>query len=154
MVTGQMVSGDCQCRACVSRCSAYPGWMMPDEAARAIEAGRAMDLMLDWFCPDENIGNKEDIFVLVPASVGRRGQRAPLLGFEALFGKMNEPCTLLKDGLCTIHDSGFKPRQCRTVFACRGLGDDKYAIVPAWRAPEALALVERWKSLVGFEDER
>ena len=144
---------DCKCKECISRCKSYPGWMMPDEAQRAIDAGRAEDLMLDYFCPDSKVGNTENIYVLVPASIGHRGALAPFLGFEVMFGGPSERCVMLEDGLCTIHDSGFKPRQCRSVFACRGEGDSKYDIVPAWRAPEALALVERWKSLVGFEAE-
>ena len=127
--------------------------MLPDEAERAIKAGLARDLMLDWFCPDEKVGNDEDIYVLAPASINHQSGYAPAMPLSVLFGVLNEKCVLLKDGLCTIHNSGFKPWQCRTTFACRGLSDSKYDIVPAWRTPEALALVERWKTIVNFEDE-
>lgn len=40
---------ECRCPKCVECCERAPGWMTPEEAQRAIDAGRARDLMVDWW---------------------------------------------------------------------------------------------------------
>lgn len=131
---------DCQCPACVKACTRYPGWMVPANASDAIEAGLAHSLMLDYYMPDKRFGNTVPIFVLCPAIEGYGGKIAPL----ALSGT----CVFLKDEKCSIHDTGFKPQQCKTTFICSSKGEDKLDIVKHWVTPEALKLVRRWATLV------
>jgi len=120
-----------------------------------IDAGLGDKLMLDWMEPSEKLGTDHRIYVLCPASHGHEADLAPgmddfypggsLLG--GLFGMpfASQPCTLLKDGKCTIHDTTFKPRMCREVFACKaGTGPDKYDMAPEWNSQEGRSLVASW----------
>lgn len=118
----------CKCDRCVSLCRRNPGWMTPEEAQKAIEAGFAKSLMRDWLEPCDEVGNEERIYLLAPASEGCEGQDAPEFDFFTFLTNTNlckGPCVLLEDGLCKIHDSGFKPIQCRENH---GHGKDGYVV--------------------------
>lgn len=134
---------DCSCVECCSACKSYPGWMNFEEAKKAIDAGLANKLMLDYYTPDARYGNSENIWVLCPAIVGYEGKEAA----SWPEGK----CTFFKNKKCTIHSSGFKPQQCRSTFICKNEGDDKKAFLPTWDTPKAKALIEQWRHLVESE---
>lgn len=142
----------CTCDVCVSCCETAPGWMTPEEAEKAMDAKMAMFLMKDWYVNSD----EHDTYVLCPACKGHEGDFAPT--DDEIFGSSfmsrllsnptKMPCVLLTDGRCTIHDSGFKPEQCRTTLAC----DDnsfkgyttKKSIAAQWSTPKGLEILERW----------
>lgn len=154
----------CTCHECVSACEHNPGWMSPADATRAIEAGHAGKLMLDWLEPCTEVGNKTRIFVLSPASDDRGGGMAPeveeMHGFSSgrcFFGMWlggERPykgrCVYLKRGRCSIHASGFKPHQCRMSLGCgdNDLGVDNYTMAKMWRGREPRAVVAEWRRAV------
>jgi Fe-S-cluster containining protein len=116
----------CKCRKCVEACRQNPGWFLPAEALKAIEAGYADRLMRDWYEGDRG----QNTYVLAPASLGHEGEDAPamttladLFAFLSGSGYWKGQCTFLKNDLCAIHDSGFKPFQCRRAFVCSGEED-------------------------------
>lgn len=129
-------TSSCTCNACIMCCTYYPGWMTPEESQRAIVAGRGRDLMLDYFLPEIRYGNEDTIFVLCPASVGYEGQEAP-------FDPTWKSCTLLVNNRCSIHDTDFKPKQCRTIFACKQQGPDKIDMVKDWDTELGRSVVDQ-----------
>lgn len=128
----------CTCQKCMNACRYYPGWMLPEEAERAIAAGFGSSLMLDYFCPDSRLGNKEDILVLCPAMSSFESRIAPFIS--------SGNCTFLENNLCKIHSSGFKPHQCVSSFACKNEGHDKLYYARLWDNPKAQELVEYWRN--------
>lgn len=110
-------------------------------------------MMRDWLEPDTHFGNDVRIYVLAAASEDHEGADAPegnLLEIALLGDWCKGQCVLLKDGLCTIHSSGFKPLQCRTAMGCEEDPDyvDNYTIAALWdtdEGHEVLALWERFK---------
>lgn len=157
--TMELKSGDCRCDKCASACRLLPGRMTPEEAQRAIAAGLASRMMLDWYDPCSRLGNNDKVLMITPGSVGYEGTDAP--DTEDLFpgglmqawtsGPEPMPCTFFKDGLCGIHDSGFKPQQCRTVYACTGQGDENIVLARLWWTPLGQEVVEQWKRAAGYE---
>ena len=147
------VLNDCKCPVCIGCCQRNPGWFTPDEARAAIAAGLAGKLMRDWLEPCATVGNEERIYLLAPASVGCEGKDAPEFSFVQMFSMSAHkgPCVLLKDGLCSIHDSGYKPIQCRLSFACddahsKAAGyPDNYAVARIWQSKEGRAVLRAWK---------
>ena len=153
-----MTKTECSCPKCIKLCRHAPGWMMPEEARKAIAAGFAEKLMLDYWIRSE--GN---IYILGPAVRGCEANRAPntdeLFGDLPMFAAMlNGPpakgvCTFFKENKCSIHTSGFKPRQCREVYGCNpqvGPGNTEMGL--EWDNPEAQKLVREWMALVGLEE--
>ncbi|MFL6764533.1 MAG: hypothetical protein ACJ8FO_04980 [Sphingomicrobium sp.] len=126
---------DCACSACKKACETVPGWFTPAEAVRAIEAGLARRMS----AVSEILSG---MFALAPSVAGREGRA----GWHGL-GR----CTLLTaDGRCEIHDSGFKPVECRTGYGCHD-GPDLPKVEEMWamwRSPEGKAAVELWQSRV------
>jgi Fe-S-cluster containining protein len=145
----------CTCSACVRNCERNPGWMSLEEAEKAIGAGMATRLMRDWLEADGELGNKARIYVLSAASIGHEGTDAPEIDFaDALMMLMGTEwtkgrCTFLKNNLCQIHDSGFKPQQCRESMGCKEEpGPDNFAMARQWNTEEGRALVARWEKAV------
>ncbi len=145
----------CSCDKCVYLCEQNPGWFEPREAILAIEAGFAGRLMLDWLEPCSEVGNEERIYVLAAASVGHEGREAPDIpdgpGAWLLIGNWSKGrCTFLdKDKKCEIHNSGFKPVQCRLASGCdkeiaKGCPDN-YAVAKLWDCQEGQKVVKQWK---------
>jgi hypothetical protein len=137
-----------------------PGWFAPEEARKAIEAGFANRMMCDWWEPDARYGNEENIYVLAAASVGCEGDMAPTFTFwDILFGRglsKGKCCMLNKDRLCEIHDSGFKPLQCRTALACGAQEpwagyNSNLETIKLWDTGEGRAVVELWRAECGVE---
>jgi len=120
--------------------------MSVSEAKAAIEAGLAHRLMMDWWVTDES-----PIYLLCPAVEGCEGNKAPEFGLiELLHGTKFGTCTFLKDGLCSIHDTSYKPTICRETFCCEDELPDKGKMVPEWDAQAGRDLVKEWKGLVGL----
>ena len=46
--TGTLAKIECACGQCAAQCRVAPGWYAPDEARRAINAGLAGLMMLDY----------------------------------------------------------------------------------------------------------
>lgn len=125
--------------------------MTPREARKAIRAGYAQRLMRDWLEPDDQYGNTEPIFVLAPASIGHEGRDAPEVGGSTIFGWSRGRCTLLsREGLCEIHDSGFKPKQCRVSLGCTPVAEfpDGYEMARLWDTKAGKAVLDMWKKAV------
>lgn len=151
---GQALSRDgvgtpasCVCDLCVQACETVPGWMLPDEAARAMDAGLTGRLMLNW----ENIlPNDRRLYFLMPAVIGHEGaadEGDPVDGRCTFFVRSRRA-----KGRCSIHDSGFKPVGCRTALLCGvGYGEDPYKVLAAWNTDEGRAVVARWKQLLGHD---
>lgn len=154
---------DCSCPKCVKCCTKNPGWFSPSEALLAITSGHANRLMLDWLDPSKNLGNIEKIWVLAPSSDNRGGELAPEwdemhgTGDDSFFSAListpwKGQCIFLKNNLCEIHYSGFKPIQCVTTFACAPQDEymDNYKVAKQWDTNEGKSIVEKWKELVKF----
>jgi Fe-S-cluster containining protein len=143
----------CSCERCVALCERNPGWMTPEEAEAALDAGLGKRLMRDWLEPSSEVGNDERIYLLCPAAEGYEGGDAPELDFMSLFSAMSWSkgcCTFLEGGRCTVHSSGYKPRQCREAFGCDDIRNkicsDNYAMARLWRNDAARAIVARWQA--------
>ena len=145
---------------------------MPAEARRAIEAGYAKSLMRDWLDPCKEVGNTEVIYLLAPASKGYEGRDAPTteemmgedaggdLAFMFLFmfsGNFTKgPCVMQDEqGLCKLHETDFKPLQCRGVLGCdHSHNGDKYTnyeIAKTWDTNEGREVLELWQQSLAAE---
>jgi hypothetical protein len=148
--------GGCTCDKCKQACHNNPGWMTPAEARAAIKAGNADKLMLDYL-----LASPENVFVLCPASRGRGGDRAP--NSDELYGDADflsrflgiaskGRCVFHEDnGNCALHDTDYKPTQCRDDYLCTDEGPDNYDMAKHWESAEAKALVREWMALVSLE---
>lgn len=142
-----VVERSCTCARCKAACERNPGWLSPEDARRAIDAGLSHRLMRDWLEPDSRYGNSKRLYVLAPASLGYEGADAPDLLRMILNNGVKGRCTFLTDGrLCEIHSSGFKPLQCRAGRSCVDDDEylDNYAMARLWDTPEGRNLVRQW----------
>lgn len=145
---------ECNCRRCQVLCERTPGWFLPSEAMAALAAGHARSMMRDWLEPDGKAGTDERIYVLSPAVCGHGGDDAPEPDspFDyVLKDWVAGTCVFLRNGLCDLHTSGFKPVQCRTAFGCRQKNpeyQDKYAVARAWQTDEGRAALAQWQQEV------
>ena len=130
-------SKPCSCDVCRDYCL-RPGWWTVAEAEQAIDAGYAGRIMLE-LSPDFTFG------VLSPAFRGNEGNIA--LQVFADCG-----CTFLRDGLCELIDSGFRPLECRFCHhARRDLGRKCHdAIEHDWNTREGQKLVIAWCDMNGI----
>ena len=127
------------CETCVGMCENRPCWPTPDEAEKMLNAGLARKMMLDYW-----VNRPEDIYILAPAIVGYGADNAP-------FWPSGRCILLSSDGLCKIHDSGFKPLEgavadCQNDKASEGVRE---FIVSQWDTPKGKKLVQRWEKEVG-----
>lgn len=130
-------SEPCSCDICLSFCQ-RPGWWTVEEAAGAIDAGYANQMMLEM-APENSFG------VLSPAFHGCEGN-------FALDQYARRGCTFLQENRCQLHGTGHQPLECRFCHHDRpGLGDLCHAdIEKDWNTPAGRALVVRWSKLTGF----
>lgn len=130
-------SEPCSCKVCLSYCR-RPGWWTVEEAARAMQAGRADRMMLEM-SPDRSFG------VLSPAFRGCEGQFASNQ-------YANRGCTFLVNDLCELHGTGLMPLECRFCHHDRpGLGPRCHADIERdWNTAAGRALVVRWSNLTNF----
>jgi hypothetical protein len=121
--------------------------------------GLLISLMCDWLDPCSKVGNEKRIFVLSPASDDRGGDIAPeweeMHGYTGSFldGLMGEiykgRCIFFENERCSIHDSGFKPRQCRENFGHDGhLNVDNYEMARLWDSDQGRTVVSRWRAVI------
>jgi len=144
---------ECSCKECARLCERQPGWPTPQEARMAIEAGYADRYMRDWW------DGHEKVYIICPASKDCGGREAPeipdsdgfLGGFMAIAaGWTKGRCVLLKDGLCEIHDSGFKPVQCREALGCKAVDprdgrSQNEDVMKLWDTDEGREVVKLWE---------
>lgn len=147
----------CTCSKCARACEHNPGWMTPDEALAAVEAGHAVRLMLDWLEPSDEVGNEDRIPILCPASEGYEGEDAPEMPEEDFITLIFSPwfkgrCTFLTpDSKCEIHDSGFKPLECREALSCNpskeaAMNLHAQVIPRMWDTDEGRRAVSAWRN--------
>lgn len=165
-----IVDNGCSCPKCAGACGFAPGLMMAEEAAGLLRLGRGRQLMLEWWDDDggpyslKNFkflriveGRPRRFYFLCPAIQGREGAKAPdsynnNVSFRiAVTRRGKGACTFFSDGLCTVHDSGFKPAECRYSFGCRMDIDSRawrawvhQGVALSWDRREAQSLVDAW----------
>lgn len=135
----------CSCDECKASCR-RPCWPTPTEARGLIELGYASWMMRDYwvgtYTYDEatEVYIDSNIYIICPAAKGSEGRTAPFwLEFEG--------CVLqTKNGLCSIHDSGFKPYEARvvghdTIDEDRTLHEE---VAMMWDSEEGRAVVDLW----------
>lgn len=161
-----MSETSCTCDYCKKACELNPGWFLPEEARLAMYSGYAKRMMLDWYDGwRDYIGDDNKIYVLAPASKGYESKLAPNKdddGSESFMVSFFMPwnkgrCTLLSpERLCTIHDSGFKPFQCRSSFSCKEYDTNSdygnEAVANQWDTKLGRKVIKEWKRLVKFTD--
>lgn len=124
-------SKGCACERCKAECHRVPGWFSPAEAMLAMDAGLAHRIS----AVREHL---IDIVALAPSRVGFEG-----IATLHYLGRCN---FLSSDDRCEIHNTEFKPIECRTGFGCRGnVGPNPEEMREAWSGPEGTAAVERWR---------
>lgn len=126
-----------ECSDCyegITACLDRPGWFSPADAARAMDAGLAKSLMLDYWEADGSLGHTEVIGAPISGYEGRRAPYSPV-----------GECGFLKDSKCSIHSSGFKPLEC-SVSCCKLKQPNLHMkIAKMWASDEGRKAVERWK---------
>ena len=145
----------CTCPKCVAICN-NPGWMTPEEAEAAIDAGLGPRLMVDWMEPCDELKNDKRVYILCPASRGYEGSEARDFDFAELImmsigdARLDKGrCNFLKDSRCELHDTPHKPRQCRECFGCKPDGPDNYEMGRLWNTEAAQLLVQKWREACG-----
>jgi hypothetical protein len=167
---GAIADSGCSCDKCAGACRFAPGLMMAEEAAGLVRRGYGHQLMLEWWDDDggpyalKNIkflrtveGRPRRFYFLCPAIQGREGASAPdtynnHVAFRILVtGRGKGACTFFDGGLCTVHDSGFKPAECRYAFGCRTDINARawrtwvhQGVALSWDRREAQSLVDSW----------
>ena len=101
----------CACEACRKECERRPGWFAPGEAIRAIEAGHADRLTI--------VVDHAGVPAIAPIGDGPFG----------FIGR----CTFFKNDRCEIHDSGFKPIECRMGYICKQASIPETAVYRMWK---------------------
>lgn len=139
----------CACHVCTSYCIRTPGLPTPDEAANMLDAGLAPRLMLDWYVTDT-----DNVLILSPAAQAYGGELAPP---SPLFhGGLGRCVFLTKDDQrCELHNSGYKPWECRNAHHANTSRDGRgvrEAIAALWDTDHGRGVVERWRELTGCPD--
>lgn len=125
------------CTKCVSMCETRPCWPTPEQAEKMLDAGLAGKMMDDYW-----VGTESDIHIIAPAIVGHGGSSAP-------FWPQGRCELLTSDGLCSIHNSGYKPLEgavadCKDSGASTGVREH---IVSLWNSAEGRRIVGKWEHL-------
>jgi hypothetical protein len=145
----------CSCPSCIDRCTRISGVMSPHEALLAIQAGLAPQLMLVayWERDDTPTWHLQPLTFLHPekpaAAVRRDSQHAA------------GTCTFLDAaGLCSIHDTPFKPIECRHAYGtgcttARGLPPcpEYRGKGGLWGTPEAAEAITQWRTALNARQE-
>ena len=146
----------CTCAKCIEACQCHPGWFSPIEAEKAIDEGYARMLMLD-FLGDST--SNPIVYVLSPASLNYEGKCAPTMpsSWVLRIGWVRGPCVFLtEEGRCTIHNTDFKPIECKKAYLCAPLSDaeidkEHMSVARMWLSPRGKKVIERWKKEVDFK---
>ena len=122
----------CTCSACVEMCGICPCIPTPDEAEQMLDHGYGQRMS------SREVYKIDSFHILCPSVRGHECQH-DMTHFSG-------GCTFLKDGLCEIHDSGFKPLEGRAVHH-----DDDYStegmheyIINRWDNREGRRVFRRW----------
>lgn len=139
----------CRCSECVAACHFMPGVFHPVEALKAIRAGFASDMMSVTIGGKKRDGRarEDDFDVLMPRSIppvpvpaGSRYRHHRNSTWDA-----NGRCIFLNiDDGCEIHDSGFKPHECRNSYLCRKI-DAGLNIRDTWKTPVGMIVLSIWR---------
>lgn len=108
--TNHPTNPPCSCRSCTSRCEHISGVMTPQEAIEAIAAGYADRLMTVPYWETDNTPT----YHLQPLTVCPDGT-SPHTRRDSrdAMGR----CTFLTvAGLCEVHNTPFKPTECREAY--------------------------------------
>jgi len=142
----KIIVRQCSCPQCVSLCQRNPGWMTPQEAVKAISAGHRNRLMRDWLEPCIEVGNDERIYLIAAASVGCEGNDAPEFNWMSMIAsnRCKGRCTFLSGGMCEIHTTDYKPKQCRESFGCEKSGPSNYEMARLWNTDEGREAIDCW----------
>lgn len=149
-------SVECDCPTCKDMCAnGHPCRPTPDEAEMMLEAGLAGKLYLEYNKVYRDGKYIDDVTLLKPA----------IQGEESTGGNSNTGrCTFVSsDGLCTIHNSGFKPVEARKAMCDEQesrLTDDEfdehentdvYELVKlSWNSDKGIELIKRWRKMVRY----
>lgn len=134
----------CTCPHCVAACRRVPGLFTPLEALRAVREGFADDIMSRWDTDYSKPWKSRDQWLsLLPRSLPIEHP----FGHSPARNHRSDPfycagqCVFLNvDRRCEIHDSGFKPFECRSALIC----DNNSA-----RAPTSASIRTMWNTSVG-----
>lgn len=138
----------CTCTHCKADC-AIPCWPLPSEALAIIEAGYGAKLMLDW----SDFVRDRKIWFLSPALPGFEGKEAP----ENYHAQINlkRPCVMQdKQGLCTLHKFGLKPKEGRATHHTVSRPNLRRSLITFWNTVEGQMVVERWQTEFMIEDDQ
>lgn len=126
----------CTCDRCKAMCK-RPCWPTPEEAEAMINAGLAPKMMLDYWMDQSNI------YLVCPAENGYEGRKA------SWWPGMDGCVFQTPDGLCSIHNSGYKPYEGRMVrHDIKGNKLHKKVAI-MWNSDNGRRVVEKWKNAVG-----
>lgn len=130
-------SEPCTCKHCLAYCR-RPGWWLPYEVCKALEAGFASRMMLE-------ISPEMTFAVLSPAFKGCEGN-------YAIREMARNGCTFLEQERCLLFGTGLQPAECRFCHHSRkGKGAICHqAIEQLWKSKDAQHLVVRWGNITGF----
>lgn len=142
----KIVPQECSCERCKKMCHA-PCCGSVEDFEKLIDAGFADRLMFDNLPSYPNDGGD----MLKPALKGYGGQQAPW-ATSSIAG-----CTFWdKNGLCQLHNLGLKPTQGKIALH-ENPHDyiDQYSEISKedWESERGLALIERWKKLVNYQED-
>lgn len=137
----------CTCDICRDMCK-RPCWPTPGEARGLIELGYASRMMRDyWLMPgtwdEDDEYQDNNIYIICPAERGYEGRGAPF--WPGLKG-----CVLqTEDGLCLIHESGYKPYEARVAGHDAINGDRSLheSTAMMWDSDEGREVVAMWERL-------
>lgn len=133
----------CKCEDCAGACLVKSGRFTPREASKAINAGLAKKMMAET-----DVLSLSKVYILTPATKGYGGKMAPLMSFISYFFGETYPCIFFKKGLCQIHDSGFKPVECRKLIHGNKEPFDVDALVKQWDTELGRKVLRKWRESV------
>jgi hypothetical protein len=143
---------DCTCTHCVSACKRVPGIPTPLEALRAIRAGLADDLMMVYRERDKRgwKWGRHEWPILMPVSEPPEYARAEVAKhYRNEWFKAGGRCVFLNvDERCEIHDSGFKPAECRASMLCENNRDKRHENIAAlWDTTVGRLVIGIWSNI-------
>lgn len=143
----------CTCSQCAAACRHIPGLFTPLEALRAIRAGHATDLMVVGYRPEKRNGRAwgETFEAMMPRSYPSRPRGSGTTPIDPHERRDNYDaagtCIFFNvDNLCEIHDSGFKPFECRGSKLCKpevGVTDEQR--LGPWQTAVGRLVIKIWR---------
>lgn len=124
------ISGpSCDCEECRHACQEVPGWFTPVEAVRAINAGYAKRM---------SAVRERGVYALAPSIAGAEGEITIFWPGCCNF--------FTQEGKCEIHNSGFKPVECRAGYGCRPTPEypEIGVMYELWRSTDGIKAIELW----------